>query len=97
MLLMDISIIPLFVDNNAVMKEHDYAESLKEEFGMEINSEAFCFNQTLSIEVSTCEYQNKYQNDEINQGNMKVDFHSHFSYDSAQNADTAFDHIYDTV
>ena len=65
------------VDRNSVMKEHDYAESLKEEFGMEINSEAFCFNQTLSIEVGTCEYHNKYQNDERNQGNVKVDFHSH--------------------
>ena len=40
---------------NAMMIERDYAEALKSEFDMEIQSEAFGFNQTLSIEGSTCE------------------------------------------
>ena len=59
---------------------------------MEIKSEAFGFNHTLSIEGSTCEYQNKYHNDEINQVKVKTDFHSHFSDDSAQNTDTTIEH-----
>ena len=65
-------------DNNAVMIERDYAEALMAEFDMEIQSEAFGFNYTLSIEDSTCEYHNKYHNNEINQGKVNMDFHSHF-------------------
>ena len=53
-------------DNNSVMTERDYAEALKAEFYMEIQSEVFGFSPNLSIEVSTCEYHNKYHNDEIN-------------------------------
>ena len=53
-------------DNNAVMTERGYAEALKAEFDMEIQSEAFEFNDNLSKEVSTCEYQNKDQNDVSN-------------------------------
>ena len=38
-----------FVNNNDVMKERDYVEALKEKNDMEIQSEAFGFNHTLSI------------------------------------------------
>ena len=41
-------------DNNAVMTERDYTEALKAEFDMEIQSEEFGFNRTLSIEGSNC-------------------------------------------
>ena len=41
------------------MTEHDYAEALKTEFDMEIQSEAFGFNHTLSTEGCTCEYNDK--------------------------------------
>ena len=60
---------------------------------MEIYSEAFGFNHTLSIEGSDCEYHNKYHNDERNQENVKMDFHSHFSNDSAHNSATTFEHM----
>ena len=50
------------------------------------------FNHTISIEVSTCEYHDKYHNDVRKEGNVKVDFHSHFSDDSDQNAATIFEH-----
>ena len=50
-------------DNNAVMIERDYAEALMAEFDMEIQSEAFGFNHTLSIEGITCEYYEKGRND----------------------------------
>ena len=43
---------------------------------MEIHSEAFGFNQSLYIEVSTFEYQNKDHYDENNMGKAKIDFHS---------------------
>ena len=41
----------ILVDNNsnAAMIEHDYTEALKAEFDMEIQSESFGFNRTLSI------------------------------------------------
>ena len=75
------------------MTERDYAESLKSKFGMEIQSEAFGFNRNLSIEGSTCEYHNKQHNDEINEGNMKIDFHSKFQMTSAKNAATTFENM----
>ena len=75
------------------MTDRDYSESLKSIFGMDIQSESFGFNRTLSIEVSTCEYHNKYRNDIINEANLKMDFHSNFSADSAQNAATTFEHM----
>ena len=75
------------------MIERDYSEALEAEFDMEIQSEAFGFNITLSIEVSTCEYHNKYHNYENNEGKVKMDFHSHFSDDSAHNAATTFEHM----
>ena len=56
-----------FLENmNYVMTEGDYAEALKAEFDMELQSEAFGFNRTLSIEGNTCEYQNKDHNNESN-------------------------------
>ena len=60
------------------MTEHDYAEALKPEFDMEIQSEAFGFNYNISIKVITCEYHNKYNNGESYQGKVKMDFYSHF-------------------
>ena len=60
---------------------------------MEIQSDTFGFNRTLSKEGSTCEDHNKDQNDEINQGKVKMDFHSHFSYDSDHNYATTFEHV----
>ena len=70
------------------MIECDYAEALRVKFDTEIRSEAFGFNHTLSIEGSTYQYHNKYQNARRNQSNVKMDFHSHFSYDSDPNAAT---------
>ena len=43
-----------FDDNNSVITEHDYAEALKAEFDTEIQSETFCFNHTIFIEINTC-------------------------------------------
>ena len=73
------------------MLKGDCAEALKAEFDMEIQSEEFGFNCTLLIEVSTCQYRNKYHNCVSNQGKVKVYFHSHFLDDSAQNVDTKFE------
>ena len=74
------------------MTENDYYEASKVEFDMAIKSEAFGFNSTLSTEVISCEYLNKDNNDVKNQGNMKMDFQSHFSDDSAHNAATTFEY-----
>ena len=41
-------------DNNDVTIEHDYDKTLKEAFDMEIQSETFVSNPTLSMEGSTC-------------------------------------------
>ena len=57
---------------------------------MEIQSELFGFNRTISIEGSTCEYYNNDHNGESNQGKVNIDFHPHFSDESAHNADTKF-------
>ena len=62
-------------DNNTVMTERDYTEAFKEEFDTEILSEAFGFNCNIYIEVSTCEYHNKYHNYVNNEGNVKMEFH----------------------
>ena len=53
----------LFIDNNVVITELDDTEIYKAESGMEIHSEAFGFNHTLSVEGSTCEYHKKYHYD----------------------------------
>ena len=66
---------------------------MKEESDTEIQSEAFGFNHIFSIERSTCEYHNKYHNDVRNEANVNMDFHSHFSDDSDQNAATTFEHM----
>ena len=55
------------------MTERDYAEAFKAEFYMEIQSEAFGFKHTLSIQSINFEYQNKCHNDVRNQGNLKID------------------------
>ena len=49
-----------FADINDVMTEHDCDEASKAECDMEIQSEEFGFNRTLSIEGSSCEYHDKY-------------------------------------
>ena len=41
-------------ENSSVMTENYFSEVLKAEFDMEILSEVFGKNRTLSIEVSTC-------------------------------------------
>ena len=60
---------------------------------MEIQSESFLLNITLSIYVFTYEYHDKYRNNLRNEGNVNMDFHSHFPYDSSQNAATTFEHM----
>ena len=49
-----------FSDINDVMKEHDCDEASKAECDMEIQSEEFGFDRTLSIEGINCEYHDKY-------------------------------------
>ena len=60
---------------------------------MEIQSEEFRFNLTLSIEVITCEYHDKYFNDLIYEANLKMNFLPHLSNDSAHNSATTCEHI----
>ena len=67
------------------MKEWGYAESLKEDINMEIQSYTFVFNITLPIEGITYEYHNKDHSDVSNEANIKMEFHSHFSDESAHN------------
>ena len=79
----------------SVMTERDYAEGMKCEFDQEIQSEAFGYNRTLSIEGSSCEYH--VQDPDNDTGNtetcIKMDFHSHFSDSSKQNAATTYEHM----
>ena len=78
----------------SIMTEQDYAEALKSEFDQEIQSEAFGYNRTLSIEGSSCEYHADNDNaDNDAQPVIKMDFHSHFSDASKQNAATTFEHM----
>ena len=60
---------------------------------MEIHSETFRFNYTISIEDITYEHHNKYHNDIRNQTKVKIDFYSHFSDYSAHNAANTFEHM----
>ena len=60
---------------------------------METHSKAFGFNHTLSIQVITYKYHNKYHNDERNMRKVKMGFHSHFSDASPHNEATTFDHM----
>ena len=60
------------------MTECDYAEALRAEFDIEIQSEAFGFNITFTIEVITYEYRIKNCNDVRNQVKSNIDFYSHF-------------------
>ena len=75
------------------MKERDYDEALKAKFDIEIQSEAFGFNRTLFTEGITYEYHDKHHNDVRNEGNMKMNSHSHFSDDSDNNEATTFEHV----
>ena len=67
-------------ENNSVMIERDYAEVLKAEFDMAIQSEEFGW-KLLSVEGSTYEYHNKYHNDVSNEGKVKVGFTFNFQID----------------
>ena len=60
---------------------------------MEIQSDAFGFNLPLSIEGITCEYHENKFNDVSNEGKVNMEFHSHFSDDSAHNAATTCEHM----
>ena len=75
------------------MTEPSYAEALKAEFDMIIQLDAFGFNRTISIEVSTYEYCDKDNNVVINERNVNTGFSSYFSYDSAHNVSTTFEHM----
>ena len=79
------------------MTERDYTEALKAEFDMEIQSEEFGFNRTLSIEGSNCQYHDKDHKNVSNDGNLRMDFYSHFSDDSTQNEATTFEHMKDFI
>ena len=74
------------------MTECGYVEALKENFDMGIHSQAFVFNHILSIEVITYEYHDKYCNDVSNEENLNMEFHSHFSDESAQSTATTCEH-----
>ena len=63
---------------NCVLTESDYSEALKSEFNLEIQYEAFGFNQALSVTVRNCEYHNANINDVSNESNVKIDLNSHF-------------------
>ena len=56
-------------------------------------SEAFGFNCNISLEVINCEYHDKYWNYVSNEENVNMDFHPHFPYDYAQDADNAYEHM----
>ena len=75
------------------MIERNYAEALEDEFDMKIQSEAFGFNHTISIEVSNQEYYDKGCNDRINEANMNIQFHSKISGYQDQTADTMCEHV----
>ena len=45
------------------------------------------------MEGITCEYHYKDQNDVSNKSNMKIDFHSRFLDESAQNSATTCEHM----
>jgi hypothetical protein len=79
----------------SIMTDRDYAEGMKSEFDLEIQSEAFGYNRTLSIEGSSYEYHadnNNTDNSTVTPV-IKMDFHSHFSDLSKQNAATTFEHM----
>ena len=82
--------IYFLADNNNIMAERHYAEALKEELETEIQSEAYDFNHTISIESSTFEYHNKSCNYVSNEKKERMDFHSNFSDESSHNAATTF-------
>ena len=55
------------------------------------------FNRNLSIEDITCGYNDKYHNDLRNQANVKVDFQSKISDNSAHNAASTCEHMKDFI
>ena len=60
---------------------------------MDIHTKEFFFNHNLSIEGSTFDYHDKYCNYLSNEKKLKMDFHSKFSYDSAYNTATTYEHM----
>eukprot|EP00957_Ditylum_brightwellii_P097580 7431586-Ditylum_brightwellii.AAC.1 len=69
----------VFMNNkNALMTECDFAEGLKAESDIEIQSEAFGLNRSLSIEGFSCNYHNQSLNDNGEISPVKMDFHSPF-------------------
>ena len=74
----DVNKTIFFAENDAVMTERGYVESLKAEFYMEIQSDTFGFNFNLFIKCSNCECRDKYHNGGSNEANVKMDFQSHF-------------------
>ena len=77
------------------LSERDYAERLVKELDGEIQSEHFGDNATLSIEGCTLQYHKKaiVTNDMLDNSIVKMDFHSHFSDHSRQDAATTFEHM----
>ena len=80
---------------NWFLSERDYAERLVKELDGEIQSEHFGDNATLSIEGCTLQYHNKsvHVNDSNLEKTIRMDFHSHFSDHSRQDAATTFEHM----
>ena len=71
--------------------ERDYAERLKKEVNNEIQSEHFGFHVSLSIEGATMAHHVK--DDNTDSFSTHLDFHSHMSDDSPQDAATTHVHM----
>ena len=74
----------------SVKTRRDYAERLSATFNLEIQSEHFGNGRSLSIEGSTVETHETTGN---NAEKMRLQFHSHFSNDSRQDAETTTAHM----
>jgi hypothetical protein len=71
--------------NNFIKMIRDYAERLKFEFNLEIQSEHFGNCRSLSIEGCSCRF--------MRAGLLLMEMHSHFSDSSRQDARTTFAHM----
>ena len=82
-------------NDNWFLSEMDYAERLQKELNGEIQSDHFGENSTLSIEGCTLQYHQPQPdtNKEVNPLNPVMDFHSHMSDYSRQDAATTFEHM----
>ena len=80
---------------SSFLSERDYAERLVKELDGEVQSEHFGDNATLSIEGCTLKYHSAQRvvNSSENSSQIKMDFHSHFSDFSRQDAATTFEHM----